>query len=566
MNRGHSLPATLSRACRACRRIPDSLLLLVEALALVAVVAASAAAWKSWPAVPYGDPDSWGYLNPALSWLDGLGFQQTDGRDWLYPALLAFFIKSTGSISGIVVWQRALCALSGLLMGATWRCWVSMLPANRWLRFAATLFGLWPIWLQLTNQQSMAYVMEIRPEGILVCFVYAQLACLVIYCKYRWQTPRELPSLLAGVGALFFAYACLALKPSWVGAFAATSLPVLVGCLGRAISWKIRLSTVAAGILLVALTLWLPPKLFLIRDSTSVTFLPETLFCIHAPLIVHRLEARLATLPDSDAGKARLSAFLNVVKKDLEASRHVRGAYEKLGFDPDYLMYSSELISTIRDYSGGDDQKFRTFCIHSYVEAVIYDPAGYAQKVLSQAGHFFPPAPKDFLANGLDIGKAYKDSVSVIRPEYLTRFHGKVQQMFLQYVADETAVSSHDLMLGKSRDIRELRKQLSAVTLPLEFLFLAGLLGAILWRPLSGLRMSGVVVLLIFSAPLGNAMTVCLIHALDIERYRFTYSGFVLFALAAMAVYMLAVSAGVVRYFLMMRSRVMQGATARNQA
>jgi hypothetical protein len=53
------------------------------------------------PNIPFADGDTWGYLHPALSWLSGLGFHQTYGRDWLYPALLAGILKIGGDFSAI---------------------------------------------------------------------------------------------------------------------------------------------------------------------------------------------------------------------------------------------------------------------------------------------------------------------------------------------------------------------------------------------------------------------------------------------------------------------------------
>jgi len=47
---------------------------------------------------------------------------------------------------------------------------------------------------------------------------------------------------------------------------------------------------------------------------------------------------------------------------------------------------------------------------------------------------------------------------------------------------------------------------------------------------------------------LGNAMMVCVVHALDVERYRLTYGGFLLFALTAMAVFISLVIARFLRH------------------
>jgi hypothetical protein len=53
------------------------------------------------PIIPLADGDTWRYLYPELSWLSGLGFQQTYGRDWLYPALLAGILNVAGDFCAI---------------------------------------------------------------------------------------------------------------------------------------------------------------------------------------------------------------------------------------------------------------------------------------------------------------------------------------------------------------------------------------------------------------------------------------------------------------------------------
>jgi hypothetical protein len=62
-----------------------------------------------------------------------------------------------------------------------------------------------------------------------------------------------------------------------------------------------------------------------------------------------------------------------------------------------------------------------------------------------------------------------------------------------------------------------------------------------LWAPLQNLRIAGLGALVLFSAPLSNAFGVCIVHTLDIYRYRVTYGGYLLFALAAMCVFLVAV-------------------------
>jgi hypothetical protein len=58
----------------------------INAFGLVCVLGAifwGAILRSHFPSTPLSDPDTWGYLNPALSWLGRQGFPQTAGRGWL---------------------------------------------------------------------------------------------------------------------------------------------------------------------------------------------------------------------------------------------------------------------------------------------------------------------------------------------------------------------------------------------------------------------------------------------------------------------------------------------------
>src|SRR6516225_10677546 len=80
------------------------------------------------PAVPLMTADSWGYLNPALSWLSGQGFQETAGRDWFYPAILFVTIKVGGDFSWILRLQQCLSLLAAPLLWVGVRQWLSIFP------------------------------------------------------------------------------------------------------------------------------------------------------------------------------------------------------------------------------------------------------------------------------------------------------------------------------------------------------------------------------------------------------------------------------------------------------
>ncbi|MEO6846344.1 MAG: hypothetical protein ABI254_03740, partial [Chthoniobacterales bacterium] len=85
---------------------------------------------QSVPSVPLADPDSWGYLSPALSWLGGAGFIQTDGRGFLYPAILAAILKCGAGFSAITLCQQSLGLLGALVIWMIFTRWLSLFDAS----------------------------------------------------------------------------------------------------------------------------------------------------------------------------------------------------------------------------------------------------------------------------------------------------------------------------------------------------------------------------------------------------------------------------------------------------
>jgi len=524
-------------------RAPGVVIWGIELVVLLLVLAVAWKAWDAWPVVPISDPDTWGYLNPALSWLSGLGFQQTDGRDWLYPAFVALFLKTTGSFHGLVVWQKLIALLSGVLMAVVWRCWVSMQPWNRWLRLLGSLLGSLPIYVQLVNQQNFFFVMSIRPEAILSFFVYAQLACLMGFCKYRWQRPRALPSMLLGAGAILFAYGCYLLKPSWYFACGTTSAPVLAGLFGQGLSRRTKFLTPVLGVAVSFLLLWLPARVWFVRDGTSRTLLPDALFCVHAELIDKLLEARLATMPDSAPEKAKLQTLVSALESEISGAKQGRRIYAKLVINADYLMHSHTLSAALFEYTGRDRGKFSAFCFASFFEAVTHYPGEYAKKVAEQFEYFLFPEPATYFKDQFNLIKPYKGSAEALAPYASTPFRPELLEMYRRYQEDTLVLVGSVSTMDKDRKLHGFGRGSAQWTLPLELLFLAALTATLFWPPLHPFRLGGWATFCLFLAPFGNAFGVCIVHTLDIYRYRVTYGGYLLLALTAMTAFAVAVVA-----------------------
>src|SRR5438270_13998842 len=80
------------------------------------------AVWQRFalPLDPVADPDTWGYVGPALQKLVGAGFVHTDGRNFVYPAFLFVVLRIFGSCRAIVITQHLLVRAAGGLLLLTW--------------------------------------------------------------------------------------------------------------------------------------------------------------------------------------------------------------------------------------------------------------------------------------------------------------------------------------------------------------------------------------------------------------------------------------------------------------
>ena len=75
-------------------------------------------AWAVWqrfklPLNPIADPDTWGYLSPALRKLTGAEFGHSQSRNFLYPGFLYLVLRCFGDFRAIGVVQHLLGLAAG---------------------------------------------------------------------------------------------------------------------------------------------------------------------------------------------------------------------------------------------------------------------------------------------------------------------------------------------------------------------------------------------------------------------------------------------------------------------
>src|SRR5437868_4641130 len=111
---------------------------------LLALVFAGAI-WQRFklPLDPIADPDTWGYLSPALRKLTGAEFGHTNGRNFVYPGFVFLVLRLFADFRAITIAQHFL----GLLAGAVFLLTGSVRAFSWQIRGLATLLTICWDWL-----------------------------------------------------------------------------------------------------------------------------------------------------------------------------------------------------------------------------------------------------------------------------------------------------------------------------------------------------------------------------------------------------------------------------------
>lgn len=515
-------------------------------IVLLLLLAAATAMRMRISPVAISEWDSWGWLDPALSWLGGTGFRERFEREWLYGAFIAACLRLTGSFSGYIIIQQTLGVVAAIFMWLTWRSWTALLPKPFILEIAAIIIGLLTVALYLFSPIALALELSIRPEGIMAFTAFLQLFCIASYCRFRWHQPKAIASLLFGALALLLAYALFILKPNWLLSVAATTLPVFVGLFGRAIPLSLRLLTPLLGMFLIVSTLILPDKLLFIRTGETRLVLPMTLFTIHADVIQASMRHELEDVEAPEQRRRFLEAFLPVLDREMETARTLASYYPRLGFDPDYLMYRSTVFPFLEREQGMSRQEIASFCQSSFLSGIVSEPFSYARKVFTQLGYFFFPDDGTFFRTRIKMGKLYEYVLTTIPESLDATISQPVREMFDTYRRSAVLQAAQLADLEILGPFRGLLRIVRSAAFWIEIAFLLSATSCLFVPSLAQFRLAALVATIFFLAPAGNAVTIALIHALDNSRYRGSYGPLLLFALATMLVFVATTLAYVV--------------------
>ena len=502
--------------------------LTTAVLALLLLWAAQARAF--WPQWPISDPDTWGYLHPALSKLSGGPFEHTYGRNFVYPGFLYLILRATADFRAIVVTQHALGLATGALLWTAWRQWRGWFAASSRLpAWADAVLGLGMVSFFVRSASVEHFETQIRPEAVFPFVAMLQI-CLLLAFLRAWFGPVHRPdraAVLAGA-SLFAAALTYEVKPSFGFAAGVAALPILWALVSPwRQPWRPRARLLGAAVVagLAALVLLVLPEHELARaDLGSRLFLPETLLTIHAPIIRDVMDRDLQT---GAAVPFPAEWFADAVHRfdhevQVAASPEQR-PWQALGLNPDYLMYNAG--STCKWlYDTRTPDEIITFCDYYYFRAWTHRPGPMLAKVARQLPVFYARrCPAFWQATKLKMERFYGKTMDAFGNQaYMMQMLSYRPSALYLNAVDKLQTS--DVVFRVSPQMTALNADAAFGFLPLTLLFLAGLI-SVAFLPVRSRRpalgVPGGVLVLMNAVLFANCLTVAVVHSLDGERYSF---------------------------------------------
>jgi hypothetical protein len=489
------------------------------------------------PITPFADGDSWGYLHPALSWLSGLGFQQTDGRDWLYPALLAGILKVADNFGAISCVQHFLGVAGILLFWLAWRSYRQLVPTPkpvwRWMYF---VFALLLFAFYAWSPQQAILENTIRPEGMLAFFEMAYFCCLISFFSARWRLRRTGAAIAFGAGVLGLSYVILLLKPGWGFSFGFSLLSVGIGGFGKT-TRLLRLGPFLTGAIAILFLFFLPRFLGFQKDAQL--FLPFTLVSIHSAQILETSPSDASL--NTNGSDAASPVLYEELTKVFGAAKENPGRYHSLGFDADYIQYRSGFFSIIKQNKGWSDSELAAACYSAYFRAWLHAPSSMVHKVWKQIRLFLFPRAGDFYSTAKSVDLNHEAIVSRhFLPDSSLSPH--IENLYQSYRERLERMASNPSHPPGCPILAKLALLLAWISSWMQLAFFAAIAGISVSRRGRALLLAGLVVVAVLAAIYGNVLTIAVVHSLDVVRYRISYAPALLLGLALAINYLLSLA------------------------
>jgi hypothetical protein len=474
------------------------------------------------PQQPFIDGDVGGYLIPALLQLTHGNFQHLGGRSFVYPGFIWLILQVFRDFRAITLIQHLMGVASGGVLLACWNCARTLMRDQIIPIGIYRLVGLPIAALYLFNASAVRFEHSIRPEAIFPLFAGLNMLFNIQYIRYRYREIDYRACFLYGSTNLFNAFLLFFLKPGFYLGVVFSTLPIWVSLFDQKESFNRKFTMIAISGLCVALFLFLPERSFSSGDDLGRTFLPTTLFVIHADIIRDQISTDLrngAKTPYPGKLLERINALL---VREIELSKGT-GRYNSLGFDPDYLMYEDSFDRKIGTLLGPQDtreNKIR-FYYYYFFRAWTHQPDRMLEKVLRQISILYnsigkaSPYKRDV---ELALGENYQSNCAILDSDRILSGirYGPLETFILKSKALASAerrllqpgpVSWVNAALGRTFSASILL-MLMLLVVSLKYSFLRYKYGFF-----------AATVMLLYTYSFANSLGIAIIHSLAITRY-----------------------------------------------
>ncbi len=482
-------------------------------------------AWAAWqrfglPLDPIADPDTWGYLSPALRKLTGAEFGHTYGRNFIYPGFLFLLLRAFRDFRAITVAQHFLGLVAGGVLLLTWRRSRVFVPNPRVGRAWHDGLGLLATGIFLFASEPIHCETQIRPEGVCAFLISVNVYVVIQFTACFFLEGRRAASVAYGIAVVFSSILLASVKPSFVLVAIVALLPVGIFFFRRDWFWqKMALGGGAA----VSAALLLLPEHFLSRnDQVSHTFLPTTLFVIHANLIRDQIADDLqqnAKIPYPRDWLRHVDTALGaeIAKSFAAWPEH----FSTLGLDPDYLWHNqTSIVAQLQKEFGSNVSALCAFYRFYYWRIWRKRPVLVVKKIVRQMSIFYAPmCPAYNRAKALPLTNEYNRGVTSLDTQ-------RYRQIWTAYWPAVGFISRTQLLARNAPVVQQrgyIRKPLgvlAATYLPLLLIALA--LSAVAFMQEERRRRLGwlaALVLFVYSYNLASCFEVAVIQTLQYPRF-----------------------------------------------
>ena len=488
---------------------------------VIAIFLFVSAAWKrfSLPQYPLADTD-YGYLWPALMKLGGGAFAHIQGLNFLYPGMVYLILQICPDFRAISVTQHFLGLIAGGLFLASWSRLADFFIKPRLNRFAHEAIGLFGAAIYLLSNAPIFFEMQIRSDAVCMFFEILIFWLIVQFIYYRVISLNVRKVAVYGIAVAINAFLLVSLKPS----FTLMALFAVAPVIWLVVNAKSNLTGTATFFavsvpIIVALTL--TEHNLRRNDQTVKTFLPESLFVIHAKIIREQMAADLKIGETDIYSPAWLQVACNDLESEIQRTHNLYPrVFPVLGFEPDYLKVGADsLLNRWRRELG--DERFLRFLKYWYWHSVAHRPFAFIDKIAGQLGVFYStncPAFSARKAWPLSF-RSYAGSLSALSQPQSLQLLSKLPagSAFLEHTQ---ALRFSDIVVHQNKGVQichvcYARTYLAIllISVPLAVWFMFKRSGS------EESKWPAFVVIFFYSANFGNVFGISVVHTMEVWRY-----------------------------------------------